>query len=138
MKTIDIEQPWTLTIGQNLRGLIVEMRPQEWTKNLLVFSGVIFSRSLTDINNLWISFAGFCSFAASSCIYLLNDLCDLQADREHPVKQNRPLASGVLNINVARVAMFALFLTARYWQLRIESIVCSCGRSHLLICIALC
>jgi 4-hydroxybenzoate polyprenyltransferase len=137
VKTIDIEQPWTLTIGQNLRGLIVEMRPQEWTKNLLVFSGVIFSKSLTDISNLWISLAGFALFCcASSCIYLLNDLCDLQADREHPVKQNRPLASGVLNINVARVAVFVLFLTATIGSFALNRSFALVVALYLLICIA--
>ena len=137
MKTIDIQQPVTFTIGQNLRGLIVEMRPQEWTKNLLVFSGVIFSKSLTDINNFWISLLGFAVFcAASSCIYLLNDLCDLQADREHPVKRNRPLASGVLNINVARIAMFALFLTAAIGSFALNRSFAFVVAVYLLICIA--
>ncbi len=137
MKTIDIEQPLIFTIGQNLRGLLVEMRPQEWTKNLLVFSGVIFSRSLTDINNLWISLAGFAIFcAASSCIYLLNDLCDLQADREHPVKRNRPLASGVLNIHVARIALFALFLTAAIGSFALNRSFAFVVSVYLLICIA--
>ena len=113
MKIIEIEQPVTFTVGQNLRGLLVEMRPQEWTKNLLVFSGVIFSKSLTDVNSIWISVLGFAVFcAASSGVYLFNDLCDLKADREHPVKRNRPIASGVLDINFARVAMVALFAVA--------------------------
>ena len=113
MKIIEIEQPVTFTVGQNLRGLLVEMRPQEWTKNLLVFSGVIFSKSLTDVNSIWISVLGFAVFcAASSGVYLFNDLCDLKADREHPVKRNRPIASGVLDINFACVAMVALFAVA--------------------------
>lgn len=113
MKTIEIEQPISFTIVQNLRGLIVEMRPQEWAKNLLVFSGVIFSRSLTDLNNLGISLLGFIVFcAASSGVYLFNDICDLRRDREHPVKRNRPLASGNLNLNLARFMMVVLFSIA--------------------------
>src|SRR5438552_5776393 len=86
------------------------MRPREWTKNLLVFSGVMFSRSLTDVNSLRTSLLGFALFCcASSGVYLFNDLCDLKEDREHPIKQNRPLASGQLNSNLARVAMIVLF-----------------------------
>lgn len=113
MKVIEIEQPAGFILGRNLRGLIAEMRPREWSKNLLVFSGVIFSRSLTDVNNLWLSLLGFAVFcAASSGVYLFNDLCDLANDREHPVKRLRPLASGVLNVNLARFAMVALFATA--------------------------
>jgi 4-hydroxybenzoate polyprenyltransferase len=113
VKTIEIEQPIGFSIIQSLRGLFIEMRPQEWSKNLLVFSGVIFSRSLTDPRNLWISLLGFAVFcAASSGIYLFNDLCDMRADREHPIKRDRPLASGALNVNVARSAMAALFIVA--------------------------
>ena len=137
MKAIDIEQPLSFTVGQNLRGLLVEMRPQEWTKNLLVFSGVIFSKSLTDINNLWISLLGFAIFcAASSSIYLLNDLCDLQADREHPVKRNRPLASGVLNINLVRVAMLMLFLMATIGSYALNRSFAFVIALYLLTCIA--
>ncbi len=137
MKTIEIEQPATFTVGQNLRGLIVEMRPQEWTKNLLVFSGVIFSKSLTDINNLWVTLLGFAVFcAASSCIYLLNDLCDLDADREHPVKRNRPMASGMLNITVARIAMFGLFLTAAIGSFALNRSFAFVVAVYLLTCIA--
>ena len=137
MKMIEIEQPATFSIGQNLRGLLVEMRPSEWTKNLLVFSGVIFSRSLTDINNLWISLLGFAIFcAASSGVYLFNDLCDLQADREHPVKRNRPLASGSVNINFARVAMLVLFLTATLGSLALNRSFAFVIAIYLLTCIA--
>ncbi len=137
MKTIEIEQPATFTVGQNLRGLIVEMRPQEWTKNLLVFSGVIFSKSLTDINNLWVTLLGFAVFcAASSCIYLLNDLCDLDADREHPVKRNRPMASGMLNVTVARIAMFGLFLTAAIGSFALNRSFAFVVAVYLLTCIA--
>ena len=137
MKMIEIEQPATFSIGQNIRGLLVEMRPSEWTKNLLVFSGVIFSRSLTDINNLWISLLGFAIFcAASSGVYLFNDLCDLQADREHPVKRNRPLASGSVNINFARVAMLVLFLTATLGSLALNRSFAFVIAIYLLTCIA--
>ena len=113
------------------------MRPQEWTKNLLVFSGVIFSKSLTDINNLWVTLLGFAVFcAASSCIYLLNDLCDLDADREHPVKRNRPMASGMLNITVARIAMFGLFLTAAIGSFALNRSFAFVVAVYLLTCIA--
>ena len=77
MKSVEIIQsPETVSIKRAVRGLIVELRPKEWTKNLLVFSGLIFSRSLTDTHNIKISFFGFLIFCcASSGIYLFNDLC---------------------------------------------------------------
>ncbi len=136
MKTIDIEQPITFPIGQNLRGLLAEMRPLEWSKNLLVFSGVIFSKSLTDINNLWLSLLGFAIFcAASSGIYIFNDLCDLQFDRQHPVKRNRPLASGALNVNVARFAMVFLFAVATVGSLVLNYTFALVIAVYLLTCI---
>ncbi len=111
----DADQTTRNSLKQTLRGLLVEMRPPEWTKNLLVFSGVIFSHSLTNAGNLRTSFFGFLVFCcASSGVYLFNDLCDLQEDREHPVKRHRPLASGRLNVNVARLVMFGLFLAAAF------------------------
>ncbi len=121
MRTLEINEPVSLTLTQNFKGLLVEMRPQEWAKNLLVFSGVIFSKSLTDPHNILLSLLGFAVFcAASSAIYLFNDLCDIRADREHPVKCLRPLASGSLNINVARAGLAALFAIAAMGSLALS------------------
>ena len=113
MKVLDVREPLIWTLGRNLRGLVLTMRPREWSKNLLVFSSLIFSKSLTDPKNFAVTVAGFAAFcAASSGVYLFNDLCDLRADREHPTKRNRPIASGQLNLNVARFAAFILFASA--------------------------
>ena len=109
----NLEPVADVSVYRTLRGLIIEMRPKEWTKNLLVFSGVIFSHSLADARHLTISFLGFLFFCcAGSGVYLFNDLCDLEADREHPIKRNRPLASGALGKNAARAAMILLFCVA--------------------------
>lgn len=114
MKSVEIIQPSeTLSLRRTGRGLLVELRPKEWTKNLLVFTGLIFSRSLTDAHNIWICVLGFAIFcSASSGVYLFNDLCDIKEDREHPIKKNRPLASGALNVNFARFVMILLFAAA--------------------------
>ena len=113
MKVLDVQEPLTWTAASNLRGLVLTMRPREWSKNLLVFSSLIFSKSLTDPRNLVVTVAGFAAFcAASSGVYLFNDLCDLKADREHPTKRDRPIASGQLNLNVARFAALTLFAAA--------------------------
>ena len=98
---------------QTARALVRSLRPREWTKNLLVFSGLIFSRSLMDTHNVLFSIGGFVAFClASSGVYLFNDLCDLEKDRRHPLKKNRPLASGALSVNLARLAMIFLFAGA--------------------------
>lgn len=137
MRSVPIQNPVGYSLVQNLRGLVIEMRPQEWTKNLLVFSGVIFSRSLTDVNNLWISLLGFVVFcAASSGIYLFNDLCDLAADREHPTKKNRPLAAGLLSLNLARVTMVVLFVAATIGSLLLNHAFALVIAVYLVTCVA--
>ncbi len=125
------------SFAQAVRGLIVELRPQEWTKNLLVFTGLIFSRSLTDTHNIWISFLGFWVFCcASSGIYLFNDLCDIKEDREHPVKRHRPLASGVLGVNPARFVMLLLFAVAAFGALSLSYGFAAIIGIYLLTCLA--
>src|SRR5438045_8884148 len=52
LKVLDVREPVIWTVGRNLRGLVVTIRPREWSKNLLVFSSLIFSKSLTDAANL--------------------------------------------------------------------------------------
>jgi 4-hydroxybenzoate polyprenyltransferase len=121
MQSIEIEPLKSISFGRSLSGLMVELRPKEWIKNLLVFSGLIFSRSLNDPHNILISLGGFAAFClASSGIYLFNDLCDLEGDRRHPVKKNRPLASGQLNVNAARAAMLVLFVSATLLSFRLS------------------
>jgi 4-hydroxybenzoate polyprenyltransferase len=137
LKEIEIEQPKTISFNQTLRGLLIEIRPKEWAKNLLVFSGVIFSRSLTDFHNFWISFLGFLIFcAASSGIYIFNDLCDIKEDREHPFKRNRPLASGALNVNLARLAMTLLFAVSAFGALLLNQGFALIIGIYLLTCLA--
>jgi 4-hydroxybenzoate polyprenyltransferase len=132
-----IHQKASVSFSRTFRGLLVEMRPKEWTKNLLVFTGLIFSRSLTDAGNIWVSFLGFLIFcAASSGIYLFNDLCDIKEDREHPIKRNRPLASGALGVNVARFAMLILFATAAFGSLALSHGFAAIIGVYLTTCLA--
>jgi 4-hydroxybenzoate polyprenyltransferase len=78
------------------------MRPGEWTKNLLVFAGVLFSGKFNhagDAAAAVVTFACFC--AISSAGYLVNDLSDIEFDRRHPRKRHRPIASGELGTRTA-------------------------------------
>lgn len=82
--------------------LIVSIRPHQWTKNLFVFAGLIFGERLLDPSaalSASIAFIAFC--ALSSAVYLINDIRDRDADRVHPVKCRRPIASGELAVGVA-------------------------------------
>lgn len=78
------------------------MRPKQWAKNLLVFAGLVFDRQLTNGPALLITAQGFILFCLlASTVYILNDLADIEADRQHPRKKERPIASGQLPGNVA-------------------------------------
>jgi len=89
------------------------LRPYQWVKNLLVFSGLIFSTSLFRSEVIGASLATFCIFCmASSGIYILNDLRDIESDMRHPVKKNRPIASGRVSKTKAVVTMGILLPAA--------------------------
>ncbi len=81
---------------------LTALRPKQWTKNLLVFVGVIFSQHLSEGAMLQRAVAGFLTFSLlSGSVYVLNDLLDIESDRQHPRKRLRPIASGALPVAVA-------------------------------------
>ncbi len=95
------------------KALLKTMRPRQWPKNGFVLAAVIFDRqlSLTNPVPLFRSLLGFMLFTfLSSAVYIINDLSDVEADRAHPTKRNRPIASGKLPIPVAIGATVALLL----------------------------
>ncbi|MBT4291998.1 decaprenyl-phosphate phosphoribosyltransferase [bacterium] len=86
--------------------LIISMRPQQWIKNLLLFGPLIFSMNLFDVTMVTRTALAFIVFSlAGSAVYLLNDVVDVEKDKAHPVKRNRPIASGKLPIKIALVFM---------------------------------
>ena len=88
-------------------------RPLQWSKNLLVFAGIIFAVQLRDVGR-WtesvLIFAAFC--LASSASYLVNDARDAPEDRAHPIKRTRPIAAGELSVRAAIVGAALLALAA--------------------------
>ena len=103
--------PRSPTLANRLYSLLIALRPRQWTKNLAVFVGLIFSQQLFSLPSLERTVTAFLTFCfASSGIYLMNDLLDLEKDRHHPVKSQRPLASGRLSISWAIAAMILLGL----------------------------
>ena len=89
------------------------MRPRQWTKNGFVFFALIFDKQLFLLEPFLRTLEGFFLFCLiSSAVYLLNDISDIEADRQHPEKKHRPLASGELSIGVAQGAAFILALTS--------------------------
>jgi decaprenyl-phosphate phosphoribosyltransferase len=88
-------------------------RPKQWLKNILVFAAPGAAGVLDDGNNLWLTLVAFVSFClAASGIYVWNDLLDVEADRRHPTKRDRPIAAGELSVGAARVAGVVLPIAA--------------------------
>jgi len=87
-----------------IRAILREARPKQWTKNVLVFAAPGAAGVLDNWSSLWrvlVTFVAFC--IASSGTYYWNDIQDVEADRQHPTKCKRPIASGALPLPVARV-----------------------------------
>lgn len=90
---------------------IRQLRPHHWTKNLILFAGVIFAEQLDDMGLLLRSLAAFAVFCAvSSAVYGINDISDVEKDRKHPEKRHRPLPAG--QVTVPGVAVMSMLLLA--------------------------
>jgi len=97
---------------QTIRALIEAARPRQWVKNGIVFAGLVFGEKALETGALLIAVAAFVIFCIlSSASYIGNDLVDAKRDRQHPLKKNRPIASGRLSPGAARAA-YALLAVA--------------------------
>jgi 4-hydroxybenzoate polyprenyltransferase len=93
--------------------LVWALRPEQWTKNLFVAAPLLFGKAVTQpasLRQTAVAAMAFC--ATSSSIYLLNDLFDREADRLHPVKRNRPIASGAVSVPAAAGTALGLLVGA--------------------------
>jgi len=96
-----------------LKALIKTMRPRQWTKNLIIFAALVFDRQLglEHLDATLRTLAGFVIFCfLSGLVYIINDIADVEADRIHPDKRKRPIASGQLPVNIAIIAGAIIFL----------------------------
>ena len=85
--------------------LLVSLRPEQWTKNLLVLAGIVFGGRLLEPSADTLALVAFAVFCAlSGAVYLFNDIADREADRRHPLKRERPIASGQLSVSAAAAA----------------------------------
>jgi 4-hydroxybenzoate polyprenyltransferase len=102
-----------------VRSLFVSLRPSQWTKNLIVFLPLLFGQRLLEPAAIAASLAAFVIFCAlSGVIYLINDVADREADRRHPVKMRRPIASGAVSVGAALTLAAVLgfgALAAAFW-----------------------
>jgi 4-hydroxybenzoate polyprenyltransferase len=96
--------------------LLLALRPAQWTKNLIIFAGLIFGGRLLDpgaVGTALVAFVVFC--ALSGVVYLVNDIADREADRQHPVKRLRPIASGAVPVSLAVGTAVVLAVGALGW-----------------------
>lgn len=102
-----------------LSALFVSLRPEQWTKNLVVFAGLLFGLRLFDVTAVvraGVATAVFC--ALSGVVYLINDILDREADRLHPTKASRPIAAGDVSAGAAGAAAAAIgaaALAVAFW-----------------------
>lgn len=85
-----------------LKALIKTMRPKQWAKSVFLFAALVFDRKLTNLDAILHTIAGTIVFSLIvSVVYIINDIADVESDRQHPTKRNRPIAAGTLPIPVA-------------------------------------
>jgi 4-hydroxybenzoate polyprenyltransferase len=99
--------------------LLLSLRPSQWTKNLVVFAGLIFAEKLRDPNAVVRATGAFVIFCVlSGVVYLLNDIRDREADRLHPLKSGRPIAAGDVSVGIAlgtALVLAAVGLGFAFW-----------------------
>jgi 4-hydroxybenzoate polyprenyltransferase len=112
-------------MNKKIVGAFHVLRPTQWLKNIFLFAPLIFSKHLFETTYFWREVLAFVSFClVSSIVYVINDIADREADTLHPVKRNRPLASGLFRLSDAVVVVFILlafvislipYLSDQFW-----------------------
>jgi len=111
-----------------LLAIIKTMRPKQWAKNIFLFVALVFDRKLTNAEAVLHTLAGALVFSLiASVVYIINDIADVAADRQHPTKRNRPIAAGKLPVPLAwGIAILLLLLSfpTAYWLSPAFAIIC--------------
>ncbi|MFN0072726.1 MAG: decaprenyl-phosphate phosphoribosyltransferase [Chloroflexota bacterium] len=117
--------------------LLAALRPKQWTKNLLIFAALLFSIRFTQLAT-WqaaiIAFAAFCLF--SSAGYLVNDLLDVEADRQHPTKRLRPIASGSVSRMTALLTIVVLVVSGVALALSLGPLFTAVAIGYLVVSVS--
>jgi len=116
---IERVDPQPASVRPMALSLVLSLRPSQWTKNLIIFLPLMFAQRLLDVQAVLHAAAAFVIFCAlSGVVYLINDVADREADRLHPVKKHRPIASGALPVPVAigwAAVLGGVALAAAFW-----------------------
>ena len=98
-----------------LHSILLEMRPHQWSKNILVYAALLFGGNFFAEGQLLLASEAFLAFClASSGVYFINDIADVEKDRHHPKKCKRPIASGQITLPVACICVALLFAGGGY------------------------
>jgi 4-hydroxybenzoate polyprenyltransferase len=103
-------------------GVVRTMRPHQWVKNVFVLAPVVFAKEIFDatlLRNATAAFFVFCLLAGA--VYAMNDLADIESDRQHPIKRFRPVPSGRVPPNVARVLAATLVVGSLVWAFTLST-----------------
>ncbi len=102
--------------------ILLSLRPAQWTKNLIVFGALIFGGRLLDFQSVVRSIEAFVIFCGlSGVVYLINDVADRDADRQHPLKRSRPIAAGEVPVPAALAAAAILGAGAVLWAFSLRT-----------------
>jgi 4-hydroxybenzoate polyprenyltransferase len=114
--------------------LFASLRPEQWTKNLIVFAGLLFGGRLMDVEQILLATATFAIFCAlSGSVYLFNDVADREADRVHPLKSSRPIATGALSVRTAVVTAGLLAAAAIQFAVLIRPTLGAVAGAYLVL-----
>jgi 4-hydroxybenzoate polyprenyltransferase len=126
---IERVDPQPASVRPMALSLVLSLRPSQWTKNLIIFAALMFAQRLLDVQAVVQALAAFVIFCAlSGVVYLINDIADREADRLHPVKKHRPIASGALPVPAAigwAVVIAGVALAGAFWLRPLFGVVAS-------------
>ena len=116
--------------------LLKTMRPKQWTKNVFVLAALVFDDKLLVPHFLFRALLAFGLFCAiSGAVYLINDLADIEKDRRHPAKRNRPLPSGQLSPSLARAAAIVLSIGSVLLSFLLDTRFAAIASAYLILMI---
>jgi 4-hydroxybenzoate polyprenyltransferase len=96
-----------------LKALLKTMRPKQWAKNVFLLAAIVFDRKLNNVEAIQHTIIGVLAFSlVASVVYIINDIADVEADRQHPTKRERPIAAGKLPVTAAWISAVVLLLIA--------------------------
>lgn len=105
-----------------VKDLLISFRPKQWIKNLFVLAALIFAQKFLDKQAVVLSFLAFLAFClVSSSVYLINDVADVEKDKIHPLKKNRPIARGSLSKSSAIWAAIILLVISIFVSLKLDA-----------------